>query len=531
MDVQASDEDVQSDASTEDSERAPIQLPEVDDFAPGGRSAWDTSTDVDSDEFCLALQGLSPEEAEKKIRSALQDSTGEAGDADTLGILLKVFRLARESALEGYGSWDLPLAYCNRLTGLCDKNFVGSSGCETVREDDFPASIIAIVYAECGRTCALADRLHAARDRLQKAMSVFGVVPGVPTDSMIHQRIMTGASLGRVLRRLGADEAAKAQYLKALQLYADIDPFDDLAEFLSEYIEVLGSAGGDSLSPTMFSMIAEFAEAKLGAGSEGHMKVLRKASDVCVGGGRLDVAAPLLVARARLLRAGGTAKSSAARSGRRRQDSLAAAEVEAVEEEAAAALEATVAKHLESGDLAAAARTWAEALTFRENTQPPDSDLLVEMRRSLSVLRAAAGEELQDQATAQLQSKQDDEEDAEDDCEEEKETKELVADNWDSHADEDDHREKAEVQIPEDEHKKKAEASVPEDDHKGKAEARVPEVPAKSRPSLLTAPTEQGTVLRPAWASGRQQPKQQLRRPQQQQQQQQQQEVPDAWDS
>jgi len=265
MDVQASDEDGQSDASTEDSERAPILLPEVDDFAPGGQSTWDTGVDVDSDEFCQALQGLSPEEAEKKVRSALLDSTGEAaGDADALGILLKVFRIARESALQGENSWDLSLAYCNRLTGLCDNNFVGSSGSETVREDDFPASIIAIVYAECGRTFALADRLPAARDRLQKAMSVFGIVPGLPTDSMIHQRIITGASLGRVLRRLGADEAAQAQYLKALQLYADIDPFDDLAEFLSEYIEVLGSSGGDSLSPSMFSMIAEFAEAKLG---------------------------------------------------------------------------------------------------------------------------------------------------------------------------------------------------------------------------------------------------------------------------
>merc|ERR1712129_609791 len=121
---------------------------------------------------------------------------------------------------------------------------------------------------------------------------------------------------------------------------------------------------------------------------------------------------------------------------------------------------------------------------FRENTQPPDSDLLVEMRRSLSVLRTAAGAEPQDQAAAQIRSKQDDE-DVEDDCEE---------------------------------------------DPKEKAEVPVPEVPAKTRSSLLTAPTEQGTGLRPAWATGRQQPKQQLRRPQQQQQQQQQ-EVPDSWDT
>jgi len=510
MDAQASDEDGRSDASTEDSECAPITLPEVDDFAPGGRSTWDTGVDVDSDEFCQALQGLSPEEAEKKIRAALQDSTGEAGDADALGILLKVFRLARDSALQGYNSWDLSLAYCNRLTGLCDKNFVGSSGCETVREGDFPASIIAIVYAECGRTFALADHLHPARDRLQKAMSVFGIVPGVPNDSMIHQRIIAGASLGRVLRRLGADEAAQAQYLKALQLYADIDPFDDLAEFLSEYVEVLGTTGGDSLSPSMFSMIAEFAEAKLGVGSEGHMRVLREAADVCVGVDRLDVAAPLLAARARLLRAGGVATSSGARSGsaaRRGKNSSAATEVEVAEEEAAAALEATMAKHLESGDLAAAARSWAEALVFRENTQPPNSDLLVEMRRSLSVLRAAAGEEPQDEAkTSQIQSNPDDE-DEEGDCEEDK-AKEPVADSWDSHAEEDDHNETT--------------------------EATASEVPTKPRPSLLTAPTEQGAGLRPAWASGRQQPKQQVQRPPQQQQQQQtqqQQEVPDAWDS
>merc|ERR1712129_684729 len=156
----------------------------------------------------------------------------------------------------------------------------------------------------------------------------------------------------------------------------------------------------------------------------------------------------------------------------------------------------------ESGDLAAAASSWAEALAFRENTQPPDSDLLVEMRRSLSVLRTAAGAEPQDQAAAQIRSKQDDE-DVEDDCEEDKETKEPVADSWDSPA---------------------------EDDPKEKAEVPVPEVPAKTRSSLLTAPTEQGTGLRPAWATGRQQPKQQLRRPQQQQQQQQQ-EVPDSWDT
>jgi len=281
-----------------------------------------------------------------------------------------------------------------------------------------------------------------ARDRLQKAMSVFGIVPGVPTDSMIHQRIITGASLGRVLRRLGADEAAQAQYLKSLQLYADIDPFDDLAEFLSEYIEVLGSTGGDSLSPSMFSMLAEFAETKLGAGSEGHMRVLREAADLCVSVGRLDVTAPLLASRARLLRAGGTATSSTARSGRRRQDSLAAAEVEAAEEEAAAALEAMVAKHLESGDLAAAASSWAEALAFRENTQPHDSDLLVEMRRSLSVLRTAAGAEPQDEAAAaQTWSKQDNEDVEDDDGEEDKETKEPVADTWDSPV-EDDYKEK-----------------------------------------------------------------------------------------
>lgn len=350
-------------------------------------AAW--CEDPDVDDLGEHLRGLPPAEAERQVRAALRSSNGEASEADTLAVLLKVFRLARDDALEGYVSWDIPVVYCNRLTRICDENFVGATGGEPAGASDFPASAVAAIYAECGRTLALADLLPAARDRLQKALNVFSIVPGGAEDAVRYQTADAGASMARVLRRLGRPEEAQTQYLKALEIYAELPTTDVLADFITEYCEVLGEAGRDMLSPTIPPLLAQLAEEKLGRGSDVHLKVLKDIADLCTGIGQPGLAGPVLATRARLLRAHGSGIACSHRQSRRRPDALAEAEAEAAEEEAAEALEATVATNLQEGNLTVAADMWAEALHFRELLEPPGSSLILEMRQSLSALQQA----------------------------------------------------------------------------------------------------------------------------------------------
>jgi len=361
----------------------------AEDLADAGPGEWGLPQ-ADFDELCQTLQGLPPEDAEQEVRAALRSASTEASAANTIGIMLRVFRIARDSALEGYETWDVPVAYCRWLTSMCDQNFVGAVGGETDGRQDFPAVAVASVYAECGRTLALADQLPAARDRLQKALNVFGVMPGAAGAAVRLQTASTCASMARVLRRMGQPSPAQAQYLKALQTYTELPTTDDLAAFIGEYCEVLAEAGADEVSPSMLALLAELAEEKLGSGSEAHLKVLREVADLCAAVGKPGWAGPALATRARLLRQRGSAASSSHGKGARRTDALAHAEVEAAQEEAAQALEAAVAVSLEEGDLERAAGCWEEALHFRELLEVPGSPLLAEMRNSLAALRAAA---------------------------------------------------------------------------------------------------------------------------------------------
>ncbi|CAK0825165.1 unnamed protein product, partial [Prorocentrum cordatum] len=211
------------------------------------------------DELCSVLQGLPVEDAEEEVRTTLQKATGVASDADTLAILLKVLRGARDAAMEGYDSWEIPVEYCRRLPELCDRNFVGALGGDggERRGRDFPASVVAAVYADrCGRTLALANELAAARERLQAAVNVFSVVPDSGSLELRQQRAGARASLARVWRRMGHAAAAREELLNALSLHAALPGSPELAALAGELCEVLGEAGADAVSPELVATIS-----------------------------------------------------------------------------------------------------------------------------------------------------------------------------------------------------------------------------------------------------------------------------------
>merc|ERR1711871_1339074 len=115
-----------------------------------------------------------------QLRETLTEGGGSVLEATVLAGLLQVFQATRDYTLEEVenpedADWSAVLPFCKRLTDICDANFLLHEGAE--KSKNLPAAVVAGVYAECGRTFALAGQLGMARDRLEKAMNVFQIVP------------------------------------------------------------------------------------------------------------------------------------------------------------------------------------------------------------------------------------------------------------------------------------------------------------------------------------------------------------------
>lgn len=195
------------------------------------------------------------DDAEEEAREALNESTDGATDADVLAVLLTVFKADRESAIHGEDSWERPLEYCKRMCSLCDRNFLSGGG--QPRVDDFPARVVASVYAECGRTHALAGQISSARDLFQKALNVFALLPEPNMDETLEISACRG-SLARVLRRAGQLKGAQDEFLQAMQLLADVPDTIEVSGLVSEYAETLASAGNEAVaSPDLLNLISQ----------------------------------------------------------------------------------------------------------------------------------------------------------------------------------------------------------------------------------------------------------------------------------
>lgn len=375
--VEADDVERHGDADADDAERHGEEA-----------QADDALEDVDLDELCDSLQGYSSTEAEAEIRSALRKMGRDPAsvEADTLAAMLKVMKLLRESALKGYDSWEnlhVP-AFCDHLTSACDKHIVSTDAFHKhtlLGGQDLQYAIVAIVYAECGRTLGLADELSKARDRLEKALNVFAVLHDSADTATLRQEAAAKASLARLQKRLGGAAGAQSHYLQALRAYAELESGPDTAEIVGEFCELLGKIGLEALSPVTLSLLTELAAAKFEQGSEQQVRAFRQIADACLEHGQLVLAAPALSARAKALRlrcAGG------------RGGMFAEAEAEAAEEEAASALEARVQPKLEEGDIEGAVASWSEALALRERAQGAESEVVASMRETLAVLQQVA---------------------------------------------------------------------------------------------------------------------------------------------
>eukprot|EP00929_Paragymnodinium_shiwhaense_P106536 TRINITY_DN719_c5_g1_i1.p1 TRINITY_DN719_c5_g1~~TRINITY_DN719_c5_g1_i1.p1 ORF type:complete len:513 (-),score=163.08 TRINITY_DN719_c5_g1_i1:134-1672(-) len=347
--------------------------------------APDVARPRDLDELCDSLQGLPPADVEREIRSALNKVQGEVNEPDVLGLVLRVFRVARDAALDDYGDWQNIIGLCNLLTTLCDKSSMGFAGGadnpEYVEGQDLPASMVGSIYAECGRTLAIAgsDRLKQARDRLQIALNVFGIIPESLADENIQRQTAAAtASLARVQRRLGQDVEAQKLFLQALQRYAELPPGKDTGSFISEVCEVIAEMDRDDVAPSLPSLLADMAEEKFGEGSRVHMQCLKEIGMACQSAGCIEYGATAMATRATILRVrcGG--------------NTMELAEAQCVEEDAAAALEAAMPSRLQEGDLQGAISCWEQALAFREDVEGPECDIVIEMRKTLQALKQAA---------------------------------------------------------------------------------------------------------------------------------------------
>eukprot|EP00927_Polykrikos_kofoidii_P024321 TRINITY_DN2212_c1_g1_i1.p1 TRINITY_DN2212_c1_g1~~TRINITY_DN2212_c1_g1_i1.p1 ORF type:complete len:469 (-),score=95.01 TRINITY_DN2212_c1_g1_i1:93-1499(-) len=336
-------------------------------------------------DLCESLKGVGPEEAEWEVREALRKSKGEASVADVLGILLSVFQESRKATTKGNDSWDNVIAHCDNLLRLCDKSFLALSGADNDGGQDLPASIVATIYAECGRTFALAGQLPNAMDKLQKSLNVFGIIPETSlTDSIRRSRAAAAASFARVTKRMEQSESIDnvlEAYMSALQEYADSPAGDDTEEFLVELCDVLGGFEADVLSNSLTNVVADVAEAKFGEGSDPHVRILAELAQACTAADRLDLAGRVLVSRARILRDRCGPEALAFR----------IVEAETAEEDAVASLEGALPSRLAAGDIESALWCWEEALRLRETLEGSDSPVLVEMRKSLAALQQVAG--------------------------------------------------------------------------------------------------------------------------------------------
>ncbi|CAJ1392940.1 unnamed protein product [Effrenium voratum] len=312
------------------------------------------------------------EDAEEEAREALKEVTDVAADADVLAVLLTVFRTDRDSAIRGDDSWENPLGYCKRMCALCDRNFLSGGG--QPRADDFPARVVAGVYAECGRTFFVAGETSTARDQLQKALNVYEILK--PGHEELPQLAACRASLARVCRKSGQLRRAQDEFLQALQLLAELPDCFDAPELISEYAEVLAEAPPSEavVSTQLLELMMELVEEKFGDCSEEHIKALQELSGGCLSAGRPALAAPLLLNLTRALR----------------EDGAATREIQAAEQQAAEAFEAAACEQMQQNDFEAAANTWSSAIRMREALNAQE-EVLAEMRASLAVLQQMAG--------------------------------------------------------------------------------------------------------------------------------------------
>lgn len=349
----------------------PSQMPSLMTWT-GGRTG-------DLEGLAERLLGLSVEDAEEEAREALSDAMDAATDADVLAVLLTVFKADREYAIHEEDTWDRPLEFCQRMCSICDRNFLSAGG--QPRPDDFPARVVASVYAECGRSYALAGQVPAASELLQKALNVFGLIPE-PSMEEVMEISACRASFGRVLVRSGQMKRAQDQFLQAMQLLADVpDSLElEIPALVTEYSETLAAAGDEAVaSPALLDLIVQMVEQKFGEGSDEHFQALQDLSDACLRAGKPGLAAPMLILLSRQLR------NYYQDYGR---DAWAGAEMEEVETKAAHALEAAAMQHMQEADFEAAATMWSMAIRMRESLSAP-VELLEEMRSSLVALQAA----------------------------------------------------------------------------------------------------------------------------------------------
>ena len=142
------------------------------------------------------------------------------------------------------------------MCSLCDRNFLSGGG--QPRPDDFPTRVVASVYAECGRSYALAPgQTSAALDLLQKALNVFGLIPE-PNMEEILEISACRASLARVLRRVGQLKKSQDQFLQAMQLLAEVPDSFEVPGLVAEYSETLAAAVDDAVaSPALLDLIVQ----------------------------------------------------------------------------------------------------------------------------------------------------------------------------------------------------------------------------------------------------------------------------------
>mmetsp|Transcript_56982 Transcript_56982/g.90262 ORF Transcript_56982/g.90262 Transcript_56982/m.90262 type:complete len:493 (-) Transcript_56982:87-1565(-) len=342
----------------------------IDDASPN----FSLEEDAHLEELIETLQGIPAGDVIDEAKDALKKSGREPTDANLLAVLLKIFRIARDAALDGCETWEHPVSYCEILTGLCDRNFtLGSSS------GSFPPSFVGIVYAECGRTLLLADQLKKSRELLEKSVYAFGLVADQDNEATQRQNAAAVASLARVMRRLDGADVAHVQFLKALEIYSKLPEDADTADFLLEICEMLGDMEQVELSSSALGVLAEIAEEKFGIGSEEHLKVLKQVADTARALDKLELAASALACRANVLQTSSVRPAGI----------MSYSEVCGATEEAAAALEAALPAKLQKGDLEGAIAVWEEAIGFRELLEGSGSKLVAEMQNALRALRQA----------------------------------------------------------------------------------------------------------------------------------------------
>lgn len=333
---------------------------------------------INLDAVCATLIGAPAEEAEKHLREVLSEAHegGRASEADVLAGLLNVFKSSRDFELEEVenpedAEWSIVLPYCRRLTDICDAHFLLHEGAD--KSKNLPPSVVAGVYAECGRTFALAGKLGLARDRLEKSMNVFQLVRKGDDSTIDGRAAATCASLARVLQRMDARSHARARFLEAAGRFSELPDASDAEGLASEIADFIISSKSDPsevlADADILVSAADLVEAQFGSGSEEHLEALKRASDFCMDNERLDLACPLLAIRADVLKSWG---------------------LEDYAIDIASTCEALAAAHLSGGNLEEGVEAWEGALAAREHLEGPDSTLCMDMRSSLLSLKAAA---------------------------------------------------------------------------------------------------------------------------------------------